>query len=337
MKKTLAAVAVLGAFAASASADVTVYGRADVGVNYNGDTNTLTMKTGQSSGNRWGLMGSEKIAENLTVGFQLESGFNVDDGTMGQKYGSKGVFSRESRVYVATDYGTFHFGRMGTLSSGAGTVSIADNLTVFGTGYGAFSGDMTYILDTDTRRDNVVTYQSPKMAGATFYAQAASDEAEGWAQGSDRYYAAAVEYKAGAFSAGLVASMTDAKTTTAEGEHKMQVVAGVGYDFGVAKAKLTAAYTDYENFGDDSYGVLLGVSAPVMGGTFDVQVGYADGADELTAGLTSDVERFSAAAMFQYPLSKKTSLYVGTGYAEEDIAGVKSNKAEYFAGMLTKF
>ena len=133
--------------------------------------------------------------------------------------------------------------------------------------------------------------------------------------------------------------MTDAATVKTEGEHKTQVVAGVGYDFGVAKAKLTASYTEYDLAGDESYGVLLGVSAPVMGGTFDVQVGYADGMDEVGTDkvLTADVERFSAAAMFQYPLSKKTSLYVGTGYAEEEIGGQKSNKAEYFAGMLTKF
>ena len=333
MKKTLAAVAILGAFAASASADVSVYGRMDVGVNFNGDTNTLTMKTGQSSGNRWGFKGSEKISENLTVGFQMEAGFNADDGTQGQKYAGKGNFSRESRLYVATEYGTFHFGRMGTLSSGVGSVSLSDDLTVFGTGYAAFSGDMNYIVVGDARRDNVVTYQSPKMAGATVYAQVASDEAEGWAQGSGRYYAAAVDYKAGAFTAGVVASMTDEATVKTEGEHKMQVIAGVGYDFGVAKAKLTASFTDYENAGEDQYGVLLGVSAPVMGGTFDVQVGYGDGYYD----GKKEVERMSAAAIFQYPLSKKTSLYVGTGYAEEDVAGTKSNKAEYFAGMLHKF
>ena len=345
MKKTLAVAAVLAAFAGSAAADVTVYGRADVGFNFNGDTNTLTMKTGQSSGNRWGLMGSEKISENLTVGFQLEAGFNVDDGVNAtynatKKTSGNRTFHRESRVFVGTEYGTFHFGRMGTLSSGAGSVSIADNLTVFGTGYGAFSGDMTYILDTDTRRDNVVTYQSPKMAGATVYAQVASDETEGWAQGSERYYAAAVEYKAGAFSAGLVASVTDGKTAADavdNGEHKMQFVAGVGYDFGVAAVKLTGSFTDYENAGEDNYGVLLGVSAPVAGGTFDVQVGYGEGYYKVDDVMTKDVERLSAAAMYQYPLSKKTSLYVGTGYVEEEVAGTKSNKAEYFAGMLHKF
>ena len=354
MKKTLAAVAVLGAFAASASADVTVYGRVDVGVNYNSDTEVVQMKTGQSSGNRYGLKGSEKISDDLTVGFQLEQGFDVDTGADKSTTG----FHRESRLFVATNYGTFHFGRMGTLSSGAGTVSIADNLTVFGTGYGAFSGDMTYILDSDTRRNNVITYESPVFHGAKFYAQAASDEADGWDHGSSRYYAAAVEYKAGAFSAGLVASLTDGACTAAaegaygwadldedetteptwakaddvaaaEGEEKTQFIAGVGYDFGVVKAKLTAGYTEYDVADYDVYGVLLGLSAPVAGGTLDFQYGYAD--------ADTQYERQSVAAMYQYPLSKKTSLYVGAGWSEEKTSEGKADQAEYFAGMLHKF
>ena len=366
MKKTLAAVAVLGAFAASASADVTVYGRVDVGVNYNADSKVVQMKTGQSSGNRYGLKGSEKISEDLTVGFQLEQGFDVDTGADKATTG----FHRESRVYVATNYGTFHFGRMGTLSSGVGSTSLSDDLTVFGTGYAAFSGDMNYLVDGDTRRNNVVTYQSPVFGGATFWLQAASDEADGWDHGSSRYYAAAVDYKAGALTAGLVASFTDGACTAAstegafvlpegfeledgmtlgdalesagdavytetetpakQGEEKTQFIAGVGYDFGVVKAKLTAAYTDYKVANYDMYGVLLGLSAPVAGGTLDFQYGYAD--------ADTKYERQSVAAIYQYPLSKQTSLYAGAGWKEEKAAnGAKADEAEYFAGMLHKF
>ena len=64
MKKTLAAVAVLGAFAGSAiAADVTLYGRIDTGVGYShidadqatvADVDSFEMKSGQQSGSRWG-------------------------------------------------------------------------------------------------------------------------------------------------------------------------------------------------------------------------------------------------------------------------------------------
>ena len=65
MKKTLAAVAVLGAFAGSAlAADVQLYGIVDTGVQYlNGDTdiagsdavNRFSMESGMQSGSRFGF------------------------------------------------------------------------------------------------------------------------------------------------------------------------------------------------------------------------------------------------------------------------------------------
>lgn len=67
MKKTLAAVAVLGAFAGSAvAADVTLYGLVDYGVRYQNldadtagvdKTNKVDMKSGANSGPRFGLKG----------------------------------------------------------------------------------------------------------------------------------------------------------------------------------------------------------------------------------------------------------------------------------------
>ena len=69
MKKTLAALAVLGAFAGSAfAADVTVYGIVDLGVNYvhaddgvNDATDKFTMNSGTNSGSRFGLKGEEDL------------------------------------------------------------------------------------------------------------------------------------------------------------------------------------------------------------------------------------------------------------------------------------
>lgn len=64
MKKTLASLAVLGAFAGSAvAADVTLYGLVDYGFGYqhtDGDTtadanDSFQMKSGQNSGSRFGL------------------------------------------------------------------------------------------------------------------------------------------------------------------------------------------------------------------------------------------------------------------------------------------
>ncbi len=132
MKKTLAAVAVLGAFAGSAlAADVTLYGKVDLGLNYTHtdvdgvSSDNWGMKSGQNSGSRFGIKGTEQISEGLTVGFQLENGFDADDGRF--KYGNddgERIFGREARLFVQTDFGELGFGRMGGLDSGSGSYDI---------------------------------------------------------------------------------------------------------------------------------------------------------------------------------------------------------------------
>lgn len=97
MKKTLAALAVLGAFAGSAAAaDVTLYGVVDYGFLYkhsesteakSGDTtktDSLTLDSGVDSASRFGLKGTEDLGNGMKVGFKLENGFSADDGTLSQ-------------------------------------------------------------------------------------------------------------------------------------------------------------------------------------------------------------------------------------------------------------
>lgn len=113
MKKTLAALAVLGAFAGSAmAADVTLYGLVDYGFSYehvDGDTadkdaqDTFQMKSGQNSGSRFGLKGTEDLGNGLKVGFVLENGFTADDGKMDN---SDRLFGRESNLFVTGAFGT---------------------------------------------------------------------------------------------------------------------------------------------------------------------------------------------------------------------------------------
>ena len=101
-KKSLAAVAVLGAFAGSAlAADVQLYGLVDLGLNWtqvdNGKTTTdsFGMGSGQNSGSRFGLKGTEDLGNGYKVGFVLESGFKSDDGQFDQ---TGKLFGREAHV-----------------------------------------------------------------------------------------------------------------------------------------------------------------------------------------------------------------------------------------------
>ena len=275
MKKTLAAVAVLGAFAGTAlAADVTLYGKIDAGLNYthvsedgSASTDDFTMKSGQNSGSRFGLKGTEQISEGLTVGFQLENGFSIDDGQDGQ--GDR-LFGREARLFVQTDFGEFGFGRIGGIDSGIGSYDLIGDASVFGTGWGEFTGGMApYFKGKSNRYDNMITYKSPTFAGLTLVAQASlkkdsSGEGDEGTHLADRYYALGLGADYGALTGALTVSMQDysgfAKrytgaldpTNTVEAVNKdnandsdgYAVTAFAAYDFGVTKVSLGAQYFD---------------------------------------------------------------------------------------------
>ena len=144
MKKTLAAVAVLGAFAGSAiAADVTLYGVVDMGLNYShvdmdgaaDDLDSFTMESGQQSGSRWGLKGTEDLGNGLTVGFVLENGFTADDGADG----GDAMFDRESMLFLEGGFGKLAFGRIGSFNQGQGSFSKIGMLTPFGTSFGDYA------------------------------------------------------------------------------------------------------------------------------------------------------------------------------------------------------
>ncbi len=370
MKKTLAAVAVLGAFAGSAlAADVTLYGRVNLGLNYthvdegSTDTDSFKLNSGDATGNRFGLKGSEQISEGLTVGFQLEHGFNSDDGSDGS-YTDK-AFGREARLYVATNYGTLHMGRFGALDSGAGSLAVADKLTAGGTGYGDIIIDQGRVLKTFSRLDNSIAYTSPAIAGMTFSAMASLGNdgkdayvkadgtpvaAEEWGKGEgssdvDRYYGLAVKGQWGAMGAGLVVSQIDKghdQSPKAE-DDAMNVTAGVNYDFGVAKVFLAGNYYDEGKTAADmdysQYGVSLTVAAPVASGTLEAGVGYAVGTNDLAAAGTDDeVKILNVGAMYKYPLSKRTYVYAGVGYDQEEEYGAdKVKTTEVISGITHHF
>ena len=324
MKKTLAAVAVLGAFAGTAlAADVTLYGKFDGGLNYthqkvdgSNSTDSFEARSGQNSGSRFGLKGTEQISDGLTVGFQLESGFDLDNGKLGQ--GGR-IFGREARGYVKTDFGEIGFGRMGGLDSGLGSYDLIGDASVFGTGWGSMTVAMSlFFKGKSDRYDNMLSYKSPEFAGLTLVAQASlsrdtSTEDDEGTHLADRYYAVGLGADYGALTGALTFSMQDYggiadrltgnQVEIEDGEYNdsdgYTVTAYGQYDFGVTKVSLGAQYFDnvaqvrgsvigefdtddgsfsYKDvdFGVTGYGVMLGAITPVAGGNLYASLGYAD-------------------------------------------------------------
>ena len=109
-KKTIAALAVAGAFGTMAAgavyaADVTLYGVVDLGLKYShvdadqsgvDAVDKLEMKSGSQSGSRFGIKGAEDVGNGLKVGFQLENGFDADTGSLG--YNSRAFISPATSV-----------------------------------------------------------------------------------------------------------------------------------------------------------------------------------------------------------------------------------------------
>ena len=173
MKKTLTAVAVLGAFAGSAlAADVTLYGVIDTGLNWTqskttdlNTTDKFSMASGQNSGPRFGLKGTEELGDGWKVGFNLENSFNSDDGALDKK---GRLFHREALLFVQSPYGELSMGRTGALDAGTGRYNLmGSGATAMGTGLDMIGKSTKILLGTGDRMDNTVTYQSPSFAGLT--------------------------------------------------------------------------------------------------------------------------------------------------------------------------
>ena len=173
-KKSLAAVALLGAFAGSAfAADVTLYGVVDEGFLYTHKdadktgidaVDKLELKSGIQAGSRWGLKGTEDLGNGLKVGFILESGFNADDGTQGV---SGTMFNREASLNVMGPFGQLSLGKIGAITQGTSSWGKVGAVSAFGTSYGSANvvNATNVFAATVGVMDNTIAYQTPKFAG----------------------------------------------------------------------------------------------------------------------------------------------------------------------------
>ena len=79
-------------------------------------------------------------------------------------------------------------------------------------------------------------------------------------------------------------------------------------------------YSTYLNGDWDGYGVILGASAPLVGGTAHMTIGYMDAEeqdDPKNYGVSADLTRYTFAVGYEYPLSKRTKVYADAGYFKD--------------------
>ena len=307
----------------------------------------------QGTGNvsTWGIKGSEQLTPDTKVIFHLESGFLADDGSI---YGGKNqIFERESSLGIESQtWGQLKFGRMPALTTGSGTTGIFNSKTnPFGAGWGNMTGGWKFVGTlAAARHDNMVNYISPSWNGLKLHAQysfksaISADQEEGksssnrWAAlgaswtGEKFYLAAAVDWLDAA-SYGpkdtVVQQSRDAYKVLVGGHYNFdsfklygstQYMKNIAYIGGYSTkefAPLAVNQAKSDQKGFEAWAVATGVDFKAAGGTVKMSVGYGAGEDQ---NLTSDnkMQRVNVGLGYQYPLSKRTSVYGITGYFWQD-------------------
>ena len=172
MKKSLLALAALGAFAgvAHAQSSVTLYGIIDEGFNMTTNVKTASggqhlynLSSGVLQGSRFGLRGTEDLGGGLKAIFVLENGFDVNNGKLGQ---GGLMFGRQAYVGLSTS-------QVGTVTLGRQYDSVVDYVGPLEAGdqwggyIAAHPGDIDN-FNNAYRTNNTVKYTSANYGGLTF-------------------------------------------------------------------------------------------------------------------------------------------------------------------------
>lgn len=356
MKKTLTAVAVLGALSgATLAADVTLYGVIDTGFTYQhteGGDDSFAMTSGSYAGPRFGFKGTEKLGDDLTVGFILEEGFNSDTGAQAE---DGKIFSRESQIYLTGDWGTLGFGRVGGFSSGMSSLSWYWYFEPFETGY-VDAGIQASQVNVWNVHSNTIYYVSPTFAGAKLGVQysltnEADTEENRWADNS-KWLNVALRWDGnnvkviGAFEAEFYGdsgawystddSQADTKNwddafsyklaaTWTPGGGATTLYAGLNY-FTNNRRMSDANWNEYDFNSDDlltssdAYDAIsgfLGVRYTVGAANWLAQVQYQDGEYEgAKNGEDGDFKRYAVGLGCHYYFSNRTMGYAVVSWAK---------------------
>lgn len=318
MKKSLLALAVLGAFAGAASAqtNVTIYGVVDAGISRadnGGDTDETTwgLGSGMQSGSRIGFRGTEDLGGGLSAIFTLENGFNADDGTLGQ---NNRLFGRQAFVGLQGGFGAVKLGRQ------YAPIRVAvESIDPFGLGLAGNAANIFQVYGE--RTDNTINYTTGNYGGfvgqaAYSFGEAAGDTTTG------RNIGFSGAYNNGPIRAVLAYHRQETATAALAPTGRADtIMVGGAYDFGVAKLHAAYARNDGELLGGatsvDSDDMMIGVSAPIGAGT--VLASYIRSSDDMAA--ENDASQWALG--YTYALSKRTNFYTSYAKIKNDNAGVR--------------
>lgn len=323
MKKSLLALAVLGAFAGAASAQssVTIYGLLDLAITKgnggtapnagaNGLSEAYIMK--QSAASRLGFRGTEDMGGGLSAQFQIEHRFTPDDGVAANPFWAGRTYVQVTHAAV----GSLYMGREYTPAFWP-----AVKTDPFGwDGVGQVNGDQWATFRTQgvngVRTPNTLGFKSRSFGGVTV--QGAVGLAEGTTVGRDVGFN--VEYAGGPIYVGVgFEKITDGPAAYADDQ---VVNVGLSYDLGFVKPILYFASSKVGGGLIKQRDIMFGLTAPIAGGKLKFAFNQMDPDTAL-----DDNNRTKIGLGYDYPLSKRTNVYLDFGQGKSDVVGTTVNRA----------
>jgi len=291
MKKSLLALAVLGAFAgvASAQSSVTLFGTVDLNGRYvknDGSAARYSLSQDGINSSQLGFKGIEDLGGGLKAGFLLLAGVNADNGSTNSQF-----FNRSAYARLMGNFGEVRLGRDYTPTFWNNTIFDA-----FGTNGLGDSTQVKQMAATDyVRANNSVGYFLPSGIGGV-YGQVMVAAGEG-VVAAGRYTGGRIGFAAGPFDVAGAYS----EERLAAGTYKTANIGGA-YDLGVVKLM---GYWNQEKLNAAKDNVYA-VSVVVPVGQGEIHAAYDYG--KLTnAGVSNKVDKIALG--YVYNLSKRTALY----------------------------
>ena len=336
MKKSLLALAVLGAFAGTAAAQssVTIYGVVDLAITKgNGGTAANPGANGlseawiqkQSTTSRLGFLGNEDLGGGLSAQFQIEHRFNPDTGAVndtnvfwaGRSYVQL-TSAAAGAVYLGREYSPEF--RLAVKSDPFGWDGVGQISSMQYAGYSDAAN--CSVNGSSVRTSNTVGYKSPSLGGLTFNGAVSLGEG---AAGCARTQAFNLEYAAGPIYAGLGYSKASQGAATVDGNSLINLA--FHYNFGVVKPMLYYARAKTNGGNNTNKVIELAATAPLGNGVLKAAWARLD-----PQGANNTATKIGLG--YNYNLSKRTNLYFDVGAGRED---TKTNNTAYALGLRHTF
>lgn len=323
MKKSIIAIAALAAAGgALAQSNVTLYGRADVGIGSVKEAGKSTSKMidNNLTTSRWGLRGTEDLGGGLKANFKFEQRLNLSTGDI-----QSPAFKGETSLGLSGGFGAVTMGRFTTVYDDVRALANANSVFDSNSFTPASAGVYGSGGDYSSRFGSQIRYDLPAMGG--FYG-AIGYAFESAADKDDGMTALKLGYKTGALNVAL-------GLQNEKGSDNDYLALSASYDFGAAA--LSGGYNSRKGSdakGDDTE-FTVGVNVPV--GAFDFSLGYASSKTEI--GGSTSVKSSGLGLGATYKMSKRTRAYAGLSNVDfKNGSGTKTGDKRIFAlGMRHDF